>query len=102
MARTPRRRKESELMGTADTGNGGTDKRVVCWSRQVCRAETDTGASAGTETHLKSIRLPRQLEFEYRTSFEDNDAVGRVQSTPLFWNADSIGQSSCLTSEAEN
>ena len=23
-------------------GNGGTDKRVVCWSRQVCRTETDT------------------------------------------------------------
>ena len=79
------------------SGNGGTDKRVVCWSRQVCRAETDaaelqdvdptskqTPVPGGTETHLKhgacqmissQSAYHAQQEFEDRTSFEDNDAV---------------------------
>ena len=57
-ARTPRMRKDSEMMGIADTGNGGTDKRFVCWSRQVCRVETDTEELQDVDPKSKQTPVP--------------------------------------------
>ena len=39
-------------------GNGSTDKRIVCWSRQVCRAETDTAELQDVDPTSKKTPLP--------------------------------------------
>ena len=81
-------------------GNGGTD-RMVCWSRQVYRAEADTVGLQSKQTPVP-VAAPRRIskdlpdeqrydgrirtipsqsahhaqqEIEDTTSFEDNDAV---------------------------
>ena len=63
---------------------GSTDKRVVCWSRQVCRAETDTAELQDVDPTSKQtpvpVAAPRRISNTGLPDEQRND--GRIRTIP--------------------
>ena len=65
-------------------GNGGSDKRFVCWSRQVYKAETDTAELQDVDPTSKQtpvpVAAPRRISNTGLPEEQRND--GRIRTIP--------------------